>query len=132
MIRVACAVIFDKEKILVTQRGAKQQQPFLWEFPGGKIEAGESADACIVRELHEELGIQIRLKGTFNECSYDYGNFQVMLIPFIAEITSGSITLTEHMNFCWKKPGELMLLDWAPADIEVVSQVLIYCGVQDN
>ena len=129
MIQVTCAVIFDNDKILVTQRGVKQHQPFLWEFPGGKIESGETAESCILRELFEELGIHVRLKGKLKKCNYDYGSFQVTLIPFIAEIVSGTITLHEHMNFSWMKPGELKSLDWTPADIAIVNQVMEYCGV---
>ena len=122
--RVACAVISAGDKILVTQRGPKMSLPFMWEFPGGKIEDGESDEACIIRELKEELHITVRITGRLKECTYDYGNISITLVPFLALLMSDSITLSEHMNYVWLSHFELKTLDWAPADIEVVEEVL--------
>lgn len=124
MIRVTCAIIFHENKILVTQRGPGMKQPFKWEFPGGKIEDGETDEACILRELKEELNISATLTGKLKDCFYDYGDFQITLIPFTAEFKSGKLTLSEHMNFAWLSPDELTSLDWAPADVEVVGELL--------
>ena len=124
MIRVTCAIIFHENKVLVTQRGPDMKQPFKWEFPGGKIEDGEMAEACMLRELKEELHISATLTGKLKECFFDYGDFQITLIPFTAEFKSGIVTLTEHMNFAWLSPDELKSLDWAPADVEVVGELL--------
>ena len=128
MIRVVCAVIFFEGRVLATQRGKHKNQPQLWEFPGGKIENGESPEECIVRELQEELRIHVKLKNRMQECFHDYGGFEINLIPFLAEFLSGTITLTEHMNYAWLKPEELLRLEWAPADIPVVHEILVYCG----
>jgi 8-oxo-dGTP diphosphatase len=124
MIRVACAIIFYNEKILVTQRGPAMKQPCKWEFPGGKVEVGETDEACILRELLEELHISVVLSGKLRECFYDYGDFQIVLVPFTANFNSGAITLTEHMNYAWLSPDELKKLDWAPADVEVMEMFL--------
>src|SRR5688572_946629 len=100
------------------------KMPYLWEFPGGKIEDGESDEACIVRELKEELQISVKITGKLKECVYDYGDEVITLVPFLATLTSDSITLSEHMNYAWLSYFELKTLDWTPADIEVVNEVL--------
>jgi len=124
MIQVACAVIFKDGKILVTQRGPAMKQPLLWEFPGGKIEPGETAENCIARELLEELNIEVTLNGRLPDCAYTYPDIAINLVPFIAEFKSGIITLHEHMKYMWLSPTELKSLDWAPADIKVVNHIL--------
>lgn len=124
MIAVACAILFHENKILVTQRSPGMHQPFKWEFPGGKIEAGETGEACIIRELYEELHITVNVAGKLKDFSHDYGSFQIVLIPFIVFYKSGTITLTEHMNYKWLSPFELEVLDWAPADIALMKEVI--------
>ena len=123
MIRVACAVVFYENKILVTQRGAEMNQPFKWEFPGGKTEQHETDEECIERELFEELNIKINISDKLKECFYDYGDFQISLVPFVADFVSGIITLREHMNYSWISPDQLLALDWSPADVEVAKEV---------
>jgi len=122
--RVTCAVIFLDGKILATQRGPKMKLPYLWEFPGGKVEAGESEAECISRELKEELNINVKLKGKLNECSHQYDDFEITLIPFLADYKSGTLTLSEHMNYIWLSPDELHTLNWAPADVDIVNQII--------
>ena len=124
MLRVTCAIVLHENKILVTQRGPAMMQPGKWEFPGGKIENGESEEECILRELQEELNISVDLFAKLKDCSYDYGDFQITLVPFLANYESGTLTLAEHMNYEWLSPDELKTLDWAPADVEVVEEVL--------
>ena len=124
MLRVACAVILKDKKILVTQRGPGMTMPFKWEFPGGKIEVGETDEACILRELKEELHISVLLSEKLTETTHRYNDFQITLVPFLAHYESGSITLTEHMNYSWLSPDELNDPDWAEADKPVVTEVL--------
>ena len=124
MLRVTCAIIFHENKILVTQRGPAMMQPGKWEFPGGKIESGETEEDCMLRELQEELSISVELIGRLKDCIHDYGDFQITLIPFLANYESGTLTLAEHMNYLWLTPDQLNTLDWAPADVEVVEEVL--------
>ena len=123
-IRVTCAVILSEGAILVTQRGPKMKHAGKWEFPGGKTEPGEDDEACIHREIAEELGLSIRLTGRLPEVTHRYGDTCITLVPFLAELVDGTISLTEHQAFLWLAPGELNQLDWAEADLPVVDEVL--------
>lgn len=98
--------------------------PGLWEFPGGKIEQGESPEACLIREIEEELAISISLVSSLqpNEHTYPEGKV-IRLIPFVCIWGSGEITLREHQDVKWLAKGELVLLNWAPADIPIVDEL---------
>ncbi len=124
MINVACAIIIIKNKFLVTQRSAKMKLPLKWEFPGGKIEEGESDVDCIKREIKEEINIEIDIIKKLNNSIYDYGTFQITLIPFIANYLSGEITLSEHCSYKLLNREELHALDWAPADLPIVKELI--------
>ena len=124
MIRVACAIIFHENKILATQRGPQMRMPFKWEFPGGKVEPGETPEQCIEREIFEELRIQIEISGSLESVIYEYPDISIELIPFTAKMTAGSITLREHMTYQWLNIPELNSLDWAEADLKIVEQLI--------
>ena len=96
MIDVACAIILKDDKILVTQRSEKMSLPLKWEFPGGKIENDETAENCILREIKEELNIEIEIIGKLETKTFDYSNFSINLIPFISNYICGDLILTEH------------------------------------
>ncbi|OFY73479.1 MAG: DNA mismatch repair protein MutT, partial [Bacteroidetes bacterium RBG_19FT_COMBO_42_7] len=86
MIDVTCAIIRNEEnEILVVQRGEKSHHPFKWEFPGGKLKDNETEEECILREIKEELSIDIVICKRMAEAEYDYGNKQIKLIPFICD-----------------------------------------------
>lgn len=120
-IAVTCALIFHHEKILTAQRSSKMDLPSLWEFPGGKVEAGESQTACIIREIKEELGIQIEVLERVGEFDYSYSEeLAIRLIPFLAIWKSGEIILLEHEQISWVGKSDLNMLKWAPADIPIV------------
>ena len=121
MIEVACAIIVnDKEEVLVTQRSASMKLPLKWEFPGGKIEKGETAEECLIREIKEELGIEITIENSLPFITHQYDDFSIKLIPFICKIKSGEIKLTEHSAFLWLERSELLDLDWAEADVPIL------------
>jgi 8-oxo-dGTP diphosphatase len=124
MINVACAIIFKNHKILVTQRGENMSLPLKWEFPGGKIEPNENALECIKREIKEELNLEIGILKELTPQQFNYGHFEVNLIPFIAEYVSGNIVLSEHRDFKWLLKEDLIKLDWAKADVAVVKEFL--------
>ena len=125
MTDVSCALITRKGgEILVTQRGESMSLPMKWEFPGGKVEIGETAEDCIVREIAEELGVEIVVCGRMTAHLYGEGNKAIRLIPFRCEITGGEINLAEHAAFLWLLPGQLGALDWAPADLPVLNDYL--------
>ena len=124
MINVICAIILKEEKILVTQRSEKMKLPLKWEFPGGKLESGESEEECILREIKEELNINIEIIGKLSCCIFDYGSFNINLIPFISNYISGEIVLSEHKDFKWMKKSDLSSLDWAEADLPILKEFL--------
>jgi 8-oxo-dGTP diphosphatase len=124
VINVICAIILKEEKILVTQRSEKMKLPLKWEFPGGKLESGESEEECILREIKEELNINIEIIGKLSCSVFDYGSFNVNLIPFISNYISGEIALSEHKDFKWMKKSELSSLDWAEADLPILKEFL--------
>jgi 8-oxo-dGTP diphosphatase len=90
--------------------------PLKWEFPGGKINDGESPEECLRRELAEGLGIEVTVGAMLPVSTYHYPAFSVTLHPFICKIASGEIMLHEHAAMLWLSPEELQSLDWAEAD----------------
>jgi len=98
--------------------------PLKWEFPGGKIDPGESPDECLQRELLEELGIQVIVGQSLPASVYRYPTFTVTLHPFICTIESGEVVLNEHAAVCWLPPDELHNLGWAEADVPVLASYL--------
>ncbi|MCW3071218.1 MAG: mismatch repair protein MutT [Bacteroidetes bacterium] len=109
---------------MVTQRSEKMKLPLKWEFPGGKIEINETAEECLHRELKEELNIEVRILKNLVNKPYNYGEFTINLIPFLSIYESGEITLSEHKAFKWLLKEELAALDWAPADVPIVEELL--------
>lgn len=124
VVNVACAIILHKGKVLVAQRGEQMSLPLKWEFPGGKLKDGESAESCIVREIHEELEIEIEVVERLNDSMFHYETISVNLIPFISKYIGGELRLIEHKEVKWLSSTELLALDWAPADIPVLHEFM--------
>ena len=120
MVEVTCALIEHQEKILICQRAANMKLPLKWEFPGGKIEPGETRAACLMREIREELGLDILLGKELLCVQHDYAAFSITLYPFLAKVAGGTLELAEHAQAMWVAPNELLDYDWAEADIPVV------------
>ena len=123
-IHVACAIIEREGLVLAAQRGESMCLPLKWEFPGGKVEPGESLTECLIRELREEMGVSIAVGSALNSAMHRYPTFTVTLYPFICSIETGAITLHEHAAIAWLPPAELMTLDWAEADGPVLAEYL--------
>jgi len=119
-IRVTCAIIERDGLVLAAQRGASMRMPLKWEFPGGKIEPGEGAEACLHRELREEMGLSVVVKRALPPSTHRYPAFTVNLYPFVCAIRSGEMTLNEHHAVVWLKPDDLPTRDWLEADVAVV------------
>lgn len=98
--------------------------PLKWEFPGGKIDHGESAEECLRREIVEELGIAVSIEKSLPATSHEYPTFAVTLYPFVCSIESGEIVLLEHAATAWLTPEKLYSLDWAEADVPVIQSYL--------
>lgn len=119
-IQVVGAVVLKDEKILCAQRGDRGSLAGMWEFPGGKIEPGESARHALVREITEELECQVNVGREITTTVHEYDFGIVSLTTFYCELVGGEPVLTEHAAVQWLPPAELDQLDWAPADIPAI------------
>lgn len=120
MTEVTCAIIIEKERVLVTQRSEEMPHPLKWEFPGGKVKEGESPEYCIKREIQEELGLKVTVKQLLPSVKHTYGTRTIKLIPFICSREEGRISLSERKSFRWISIEEVEEVDWLDADVEVV------------
>jgi 8-oxo-dGTP diphosphatase len=122
MIEVTCALIIDDQnRLLAVQRSNNMSLPLKWELPGGKIEPGETLEECIIREIDEELNIEIKIIEQIKFNIHSYPSITIKLIPFICKYFGGQVTLKEHANFKWLNKNELLDLDWAEADIPIIN-----------
>jgi 8-oxo-dGTP diphosphatase len=119
-IHVACAIIEHDGKILAAQRSETMNMPLKWEFPGGKLESGETPEACLVREVREELTIGIDICRALPCATHAYETFTVTLYPFVCTPGDGTMTLIEHRDIAWLKPEQMLTLDWAEADLPII------------
>lgn len=124
MINVVAAVIKDEnEKILITQRNLKKAQGGLWEFPGGKIEHNETRENAIVREIKEELDIDIEVKSYLSEKVFKYPEKDINLIALECKKINGEIRLLEHEDYKWVSKNELDNFQFAPADLFIIEKI---------
>ena len=121
-INVVAAIIKENDKIFVTQRGYGEFAGG-WEFPGGKIEEGETPQQALVREIKEELDIKISVGELLDIVEYDYPTFHLSMQCFWATIEEGELVLKEHMAAKWLKKDELGTVDWLPADEGLVEKI---------
>ncbi|MCK5794752.1 MAG: (deoxy)nucleoside triphosphate pyrophosphohydrolase [Anaerolineales bacterium] len=119
-VRVTCALIIEDGGVLVTQRSRQMPHPMKWEFPGGKVKEEEKPEACIRREIREELSIEVSVIEELSTVRHNYGSRSLELIPFICQHLDGVIELAEHHSYKWVSVDELDELDWLEADVEVV------------
>lgn len=120
-INVVAAVIHNEhKKILCALRSPVMALPNLWEFPGGKIEEGESHETALIREIQEELNIEIEVGENVEDTYFEYENFTIQLTSYFASIKSGEMKATELAELRWVTIDKLIDLDWAPADIPAV------------
>lgn len=125
MIDVTCAVIRNEDdRVLVVQRGEETDHPLKWEFPGGKVDAGESEEECIIREIQEELSLDVVIFGKLPVVEHDYGHKKIRLIPFVCDTLDDMPMLNEHVSFEWLTPGELGKVDFSEADLFVSESYL--------
>ncbi len=116
---VVAAIIEQDGKIFATQRGYGDHKDG-WEFPGGKIEAGETPEQALVREIREELDMEVSVGRHVVDVSYDYPEFHLEMACFLCSIESGAPRLLEHEAAKWLPVSEIDALDWLPADVLVV------------
>lgn len=126
-IRVVAAVIKSQNEageamIFATQRGYGEFKGG-WEFPGGKIEEGETPEQALVREIKEELETEINVRGFIDTIEYNYPTFHLSMDCFWCEIVSGNLVLTEHEAARWLTKEELDSVEWLPADITLIEKI---------
>lgn len=121
-VRVVAAVIRKDNKIFATQRGYGEFKDG-WEFPGGKIEEGETPEQALAREIKEELDTEIKVGELIDTIEYDYPNFHLSMDCFWCEIMQGGLELKEHEAARWLSKEELHSVDWLPADVGVIEKI---------
>ncbi len=126
-VRVAAAVIRRGDAVFATQRGYGPWKDW-WEFPGGKIEAGESPREALVREIREELDTEVSPGEEIARVEYDYPDFHLSMVCFDCRVLSGSLMLKEHESARWLSREELDSVRWLPADLSVVEKLRSAAG----
>ena len=121
-IEVVAAIIQHERKILATQRGYGDFKDG-WEFPGGKMEPGETMQQAIIREIQEELGVTISPTKLVTTVEYDYPTFHLTMHCLLSTVVEGEIKLIEHEDAKWLTRETLDSVEWLPADIEVVEKL---------
>ncbi len=126
VIPVACAIIEGPEGVLCAQRSASMSLPLVWEFPGGKIEAGETAEGALLREIREELQVDIIIERALPPADHSYVEGRVIrLFPFVCRLADDALPVPrEHAALRWVKAEALRVLDWAAADVPVLEGYL--------
>lgn len=126
MIKVAAAIICKNDTYLSARRREGLHLEGYWEFPGGKIEKNETAEACLVREINEEFGVEIEVGRKLGDCVHVYDTKTIHLTAYFASRVSGVYTLCDHDMIEWLHVDSLWSVEWAPADIRLVEQLENY------
>ena len=121
-IKVVAAVIKRNNKIFVTQRGYGEFKDG-WEFPGGKVEKGETKEEALIREIKEELDTVIKVDSYLDTIEYDYPDFHLSMDCFVCSVVEGNLVLKEHEDSKWIKKEEIDTLNWLPADLVILDKV---------
>ena len=123
-LRVVAAIIEKDGQILIAQR-LKGEFAGLWEFPGGKIEEGETPEQALIREIEEEFDTELNVNNLLTTVEHQYDTFYLIMDCFICSIKSGDLVLHDHMAYKWINP-HVENIDWVPADIKVINAYLEY------
>jgi 8-oxo-dGTP diphosphatase len=123
-IEVAAAIIIKDKKIFCAQRKDFGETAKKWEFPGGKIEAGETPEQALLREIREELNTEIKIDRFFMAVNHHYNSFYLTMHTFLCSVVTGNLELREHISSKWLPFNELYTLDWCPADDEILKRLV--------
>lgn len=121
-VKVAAAIIQKENQVFATQRGYGDFKDG-WEFPGGKIEPGETPEEALVREIKEELDTEITIRKLIYVVEYDYSQFHLTMYCYLCEVLSGQLVLKEHEAARWLTKDTLESVDWLPADVDLISKL---------
>ena len=122
VVNVVAAVIKHDGCVFISQRGYGEYKGF-WEFPGGKIELGETNEAALIREIKEELDIDIAVGDLIDVIEYDYPDFHLSMTCYWCEIINGDIKLLEHQDAKWVDKNNIEIVNWLPADITILDKI---------
>ncbi len=121
LVRVTCAVIIREGRVFAARRGKQSRQALKWEFPGGKVEHGETDEECLQRELAEELSMKVHILQRLPSHIHPYADFTIELLPFLCELLSFHHENREHHETAWLRPDELSAMDWTEADVPLAA-----------
>lgn len=124
-VRVVAAIIINDGKVFATQRGYGEFKDG-WEFPGGKIDVGETPEEALVREIKEELDTEVEVKELLETVEYDYPKFHLSMDCFICKIKAGELVLKEHEALKWLTKETLDSVEWLPADLGLIEKIENY------
>ncbi|MDY4161000.1 MAG: (deoxy)nucleoside triphosphate pyrophosphohydrolase [Prevotella sp.] len=130
-IEVVAAVIRKDDKIFATQRGYGEWKDW-WEFPGGKMEPGETQEEALKREIREELSTDISVDEFLCTVEYDYPKFHLVMHCYMCSLLTDSLHLNEHEAAMWLGREELTSVKWLPADVEIIERLLLKLGSQSE
>jgi 8-oxo-dGTP diphosphatase len=120
MMKVVCGIIYKEEKIFICRRKPEKSLGGYWEFPGGKVEAGENPEDALQRELHEELAMKVKVECYFGTSHHDYPDISIELMAYVCTLEHDHFTLSDHDAFEWVAPEDLLKRKLSPADVGLV------------
>ena len=123
MVQVAAALIWRGDKFMICRRPAHKSNALLWEFVGGKAEAGESPEEALIRECREELDVKVKVGDIFYEVDHTYPDITIHLTLFNAEITEGEPKMLEHADIKWISPAEVDGYQFCAADKDIINKI---------
>ena len=123
MVEVVAALIWQGEKFMICQRPAHKARGLLWEFVGGKVEAGESGEQALIRECREELAVTLSVGDVFMDVVHEYPDLTVHLTLYHAVIAEGEPQRLEHHDIRWITPREISAYEFCPADVEILDKI---------
>ena len=124
-VRVVAGAIVVGGRVFAARRGPQMKLPGLWELPGGKVEAGEDDREALVRELLEELGVEVCVGERLAQSVFAYPHVEVRLVAYACSLRAGEVALREHDAVRWLAAGELGEVEWAPADVPLLGAVAV-------
>ena len=123
MVDVVAALIRDGERFLICKRPAHKARALMWEFPGGKVEAGERPRDALIRECREELDVTLDVGELYMQVTHEYPDIQIRLSLYEAVIASGELRGKEHEALCWILPREIPDYEFCPADVDIIHRI---------